>query len=239
MLAEFIDKIRGFVEVETFNLEGRPYTSRKVFPVEDPKAPAMRLSTLQGFVGFVKANVDQLDSKSLMIHVGGHDRVRLVSKLSKDWKERDTYIEATMDNHGDGFSFGRQYDVESFIIALQADFAPTEDIASMLRVVGSMSTERVMTAADDGITQTVSSKSGIALKERVELPNPVKLKPYRTFVEVEQPLGSFVFRVKQGRDGEMPTCALFDADGGQWKLAAINSIRDYLAKEITEIPIIT
>ena len=35
----------------------------------------------------------------------------------------------------------------------------------------------------------------------VIVPNPVKLRPYRTFAEIEQPESSYVFRIKDGDRG--------------------------------------
>lgn len=70
------------------------------------------------------------------------------------------------------------------------------------------------------------------------MPNPVYLAPYRTFREVTQPLSPFVLRMKQGREGGLPTVALFEADGGKWKLDAIAFIRDFLREKIETVPII-
>ena len=80
--------------------------------------------------------------------------------------------------------------------------------------------------------------SGIARVEDVPVPNPVELMPYRTFREVTQPTSTFILRLKPGRDGALPTCALFEADGGAWKLRAIQSIAAYLTENTEGITII-
>ena len=59
------------------------------------------------------------------------------------------------------------------------------------------------------------------------MPNPAVLKPYRTFVEVEQPESKFVFRMQTG-----PEMALFEADGGAWRIQAMKNIKEYLEKEL-------
>ena len=61
------------------------------------------------------------------------------------------------------------------------------------------------------------------------VPNPVLLKPYRTFIEVQQPESAFIFRMQDG-----PRAALFEADGGAWRIEAMENIRAYLAKELKE-----
>ncbi|MGG1673296.1 hypothetical protein ACIFOE_22195 [Paenibacillus sp. NRS-1783] len=119
--------------------------------------------------------------------------------------------------------YGRYYDIESFNILLQSCFVPTDMNAALLSIVGNVKDEKVVNYGDDGTSQQVTAKVGIATVEAVKLPNPVYLKPFRTFVEIEQPESAFVFRMKDG-----PSAAIFEADGGEWKLRAIAAIKDYL-----------
>lgn len=88
------------------------------------------------------------------------------------------------------------------------------------------------------MTQKASVKTGIASKSDAIVPNPVVLRPFRTFVEVEQPKSDFIFRMKQDKyDGI--TCAIFEADGGAWKNAAMANIKAYLEFELAEYDYIT
>jgi len=66
----------------------------------------------------------------------------------------------------------------------------------------------------------------------VIVPNPVKLRPYRTFAEIEQPQSSYVFRIQDSDRG--PSFKLVEADGGLWKNATMKKIKDYLAYELAE-----
>ena len=65
---------------------------------------------------------------------------------------------------------------------------------------------------DDGVSQKTTIKTGIANKTDVIVPNPVKLRPYRTFAEIEQPESSYVFRIMDTDRG--PAFKLVEADGG-------------------------
>jgi hypothetical protein len=67
----------------------------------------------------------------------------------------------------------------------------------------------------------------------IPIPNPVKLSPFRTFIEVEQPESLFVLRGRKG-----PQWALFEADGGLWKIKAIQNIKNWLEKKELNVPII-
>jgi hypothetical protein len=44
--------------------------------------------------------------------------------------------------------------------------------------------------------------------------------------------------MKQGHNGQLPSVALFEADGGKWKLDAIAFIREFLRDKIEGVPII-
>jgi len=68
----------------------------------------------------------------------------------------------------------------------------------------------------------LSIGSGVASVSEVRVPNPVSMKPYRTFVEVDQPESNFIFRMREGMQA-----ALFEADGGAWKNVAMNNIKKY------------
>ena len=74
-------------------------------------------------------------------------------------------------------------------------------------------------------------KSGVELAD-VIVPNPVKLRPYRTFAEIEQPESSYVFRIKDSERG--PAFKLVEADGGLWKNVTMKKIKEYLELELAE-----
>lgn len=91
------------------------------------------------------------------------------------------------------------------------------------------------TFSDDGISQQVVMKTGVTKKENAIIPNPVRLIPYRTFLEVEQPESEFVFRITEGRGGA-PAFKLVSADGGRWEAVAVDNVKSYLMDALAEIP---
>jgi hypothetical protein len=54
-------------------------------------------------------------------------------------------------------------------------------------------------------------------------------------VEVEQPVSSFIFRMKEDKYSKGIQCALFEADGGAWKLEAMQAIKAYLDSELEAV----
>lgn len=61
--------------------------------------------------------------------------------------------------------------------------------------------------------------------------NPiVRLKPYRTFNEVDQPESEFLVRLSEGG-----YVALYEADGGAWTLQARRNVADYLKTALADL----
>lgn len=238
MLKEFVEKILDLAPVEEFLYGGREYTTHDLVPVTPPLPKNLVFHTLDGLTSYLAINVDQLDKKELLILVDNHYGVTLTGKLDPNWKSRSYFARAEFNTKDYAFPFCQYLDAESFIIELQSKFIADDNLRAVLAIVGNMTTENVTTSTDDGVTQTVAARAGVSLKKSQEIPNPVVLRPYRTFLEVEQPASSFLLRVRQSREGSVPQCALFEADGGKWKLEAIGSIRRYLAVSITDVAII-
>ena len=129
--------------------------------------------------------------------------------------------------------FGRYISIEEFIIMLKSKFIMTEDLEKIVKIVGNISDENITNYNDDGVTQQVTTKTGIARLGEVPLPPKVKLKPYRTFTEVEQPESEFLLRAK--KDCGRIEFSLFEADGGAWKKEAIDNISKYLEEKLQNV----
>ena len=137
---------------------------------------------------------------------------------------------------GDTFRFGTWYPLEDFIILLQAGFEDSIEKETLLRVLGNVTGSEAATSEDDGITQTVAVRVGVSLKERETIKNPVRLRPYRTFRELDgQPESPFILRIK-GTDMKM--VALFEADGGAWQHHAVELICRWLVAKTHEREVI-
>ncbi|MGN7309893.1 hypothetical protein ACTHQ4_02235 [Alkalicoccobacillus gibsonii] len=186
----------------------------------------LMINTLSGLVNYIKANIER-KGNSFLLHVEDEKTVSLNGLLEEDGR-RETLVKANAIIPS--FSFNRFINAEEFIISFQSKFVPVGDRDILLKVIGNVTDENVKSTGDDGISQKVEVKQGIASKAEVLVPNPVQLAPYRTFIEVEQPISEFVFRMQQG-----PAGAIFEADGGAWRNEAIANIRDYLFNELDQL----
>lgn len=235
MIEKAINKILSLGETKEVTISNRKYEigPNGIHPLLPPKAETLDINTLTGIVDFYEDAIQEL---AMIAHIIDHKTVTLLEAgFTDEWLTRSMYLRAV--HESPVFPFGRNMDVESFIINLQAMFVPDENTAAILKIVGNIKEEAVTQHSDDGVTQAVTAKTGIARLEIVPLPNPIILRPYRTFMEVEQPASTFVFRMRGGR-GEQPSCALYEADGRMWQLEAIKKIKEWLSEKLPNITII-
>lgn len=221
----FIEKICELSAPAVLNIEGRSYSSKTIHPVHDPMPDALNINTLTGIVDFI-GGIDGIGPDKAIIHVSSETDVTLIGALAGVFRNRDTYVHAKYANPT--FRFGQWMDLENFIINIQAGFVQDEMTATILKVVGNLKDETVTNFSDDGKTQAVTAKTGIAMVSKVAVPSPITLCPYRTFMEIEQPASSFIFRMKQQGNGQQPACSLFEADGKAWELEAMQRIKTWL-----------
>ena len=196
-----------------------------------PKADYITMHTLTSLVDYIKSNIDTMADK-MIVEVASPTKVRLFSPLD-DNRKREYLVE--VDARVPEFNFNNFMGQEKFCINLQSKFQDEYDRALVLKFAGTVEAGTVAEYGDDGVTQKATVKTGIASKSDALVPNPVKLTPYRTFLEVKQPASDFIFRMKQDKyDGIV--CAIFEADGGAWKMEAAHRIKEYLQKELMGYP---
>lgn len=196
-----------------------------------PTPDALAVYSLGAIRDYVLANRDALDLGLIVAHAVSPQIVRLIGPLQPRAKNREAYVQATALNLTDGF-LGKYMPIEEFIIGMQTRFAASDDRTTVLRLLGNVKHETVKTAIDDGITQVVQARAGVALVSDVAVPNSVTLTPFRTFREIIQPPSLFVLRVQGDRAGGLPNVGLFEADGGAWRLDAVGRIHDWLRDEL-------
>lgn len=200
------------------------YSKKDLERVCEVTATTLKVSTLTGLVDYVKANIDNLQGK-LLIQVASYDEVKLYSTLNTD-RNRELFIQAEAILPSN-VRYEQFLDTERFNIMLQSAFVDNDDKKVLLKYTGLIQDEAVKTTGDDGVSQQVTVKTGVASVGQAVVPNPVTLAPYRTFPEIEQPESKFIFRMQEG-----PRAALFEADGGAWRNKAIIEIKEYLQEAL-------
>lgn len=232
MTRDALQYVVGLKTAEVLDINGERYVDKDVYRVDNElRASAIQMNTLTSLVDYLKAGVDTMAEK-MLVQVVSPTKVRVLSMLDADRKREELVdVEAMIPD----FEYGRYMGNERFIIALQSKFIDNYDRALLLKFSGTVKDESIAEYGDDGVTQKATVKTGITSVGDAIVPNPVKLQPFRTFIEVTQPESAFVFRMRQA-DGRGVECAIFEADGGAWKNAAMKSIKEYLQNELAELP---
>ena len=232
MTRDALQYVVGLKTAKVLDINGERYVDKDVYRVENElRASAIQMNTLTSLVDYLKAGVDTMAEK-MLVQVVTPTKVRVLSMLDADRKREELVdVEAMIPD----FEYGRYMGNERFIIALQSKFIDNDDRALLLKFSGTVKDESIAEYGDDGVTQKATVKTGITSVGDAIVPNPVKLQPFRTFIEVTQPESAFVFRMRQA-DGRGVECAIFEADGGAWKNAAMKSIKEYLQNELAELP---
>lgn len=233
MIKSALEYLVRLKPVEQLVIGNRQYTDRRIEPVLGPLAETLELETLTGVRDYISSNLDGVRAERVMLHVEDFQTVSIIGPIDGDFRQREILIRAKA--HNCSFPFDRYLERESFHVGLLSSFAQTESRDMVLRYISGIKQTAEIKTTDDGISQRVTARVGIARVAEVDLPNPVLLKPFRTFTEAEQPESAFIFRVRNHEnDTDKPAIAvgLFEADGGAWRLQAAENIKRWLVDNI-------
>lgn len=228
MLKEAIEKILSLAPPATYEIDGHTYSSKELERIDPPEARPRNLevSGLDSLCKLICTELEKIGT-TVMIRVVSHDRVEVFTTYLQDFTRYQLYS-ARADVPG--FRTGYR-DRDQALIELRSLFLQNEGVEYLLGLLSRMSLENNVTTNDNGVTQTVETVQGIALKSNETIKPRVPLAPFRTFLEVEQPESEFLLRVND--DGDI---GLFEADGGVWKLDAKQNILSYF--KIRLVPLI-
>lgn len=246
MLVEFVQKILS-LNSPNFHAVGDLEYSDKPLALLTPPAPkAVECSTLQGLVDLFTEDLDAVKPDEVLVHITSPTTVELVSKDSDHYGRRRVWAEASYPECKT-FAFGQWLDPESFIIQAQQHFQRvkiensdgsfTPDLDYVLSIASKISAETATDHSDDGLAQRVAIRQGVTLKAETILKPTIQLAPYRTFAEIDQVISQFVFRARV--DGNSVKLALFEGDGGRWKINAAAAIKTWLTPKFGDVPVIS
>lgn len=248
MIVEAINKIIALATPNTLDVGKLKYTDKELTVIAPPIPSTMECSTLQGLVDLLDGGLEgAAEGDDLFVVIESPTAVELVEKDSDDYGRRQVIVRAEYPKDVKLFPFNQWLNPESFIIAALSNFQRVKienddgsfakDLDYVIQIASKITADSTVDHEDDGITQRVAVKQGVTLKTDVALRGRVLLAPWRTFAEVDQVLSTFVFRTRV--QGDQPQLALFEGDGGRWKIDAVANIKAWLAKQITKSPIIS
>lgn len=226
--------VKAIAELEdlqkTIEVEGQVFSRKDFSPVFfEPRSAAIGGMTLDGLVEYIKTNPEGMDFSRAFIQVDDFATVRLYDGFSGKDKKRTVFYEVDLDKNLPVFPFDQFLPLEEFIIKMGSLFAPTPDLAEVVALVSKVVAQDEIITADNGLSQNLTVKKGVsgAITEGTVSKGSYVLRPFRTFREIQQPESRFILRLRPV-EGGLPKAALFDADGGSWRLYAVMQIQKYL-----------
>lgn len=215
-----IERIVTENKVQVIEANGRTFATKDLVEIMPRKdvAKEIRFSDLSSIVEIVKREMERF-VLPIYINIETEKSVSVITSLDTE-KEREKPYSAVAE--GSRFNFGSGYDYERFVIAIRSQFIQTPNTANLLQLLKKVSNIESVETSDDGITQSVVAKQGAMLASDVKISPIIRLAPFRTFIEVEQPDSDFLFRIS-----DRNVFALYEADGGAWKIKAKKNIRAF------------
>lgn len=227
MLKEFAQYLVSLKDNKTYDIHGDTYSDRELVRVAPhiDRPARISVSSLDSIVQLVCHELDMFTNLPVFIRA---EDARAVSVFTTyDYvMARDNLYRAECDVPGfrDGF---REY--EAAIIELRSRFVPSPGVDYLLDLLSRISKDNGVTTSDNGVSQTVEARQGVSLKTMVAVKPRVALRPYRTFLEVEQPESEFLLRLDDNGN-----VGLFEADGGMWRQTAKASILAYFDARLSD-----
>lgn len=225
-------------KVQLVDVPNAKYSDRELFRLDDdPKLPrALEFYTLAGLVDYLDAEYGKSEPEDLpLVHVVSPVRVDVVSRFVGEHKHLRRHVATAICHSATlaGFQFDQFIPLDTLAIALQTCFEPgAGEVEDLRRFCASVRATASIQVADDGVSQAVEAKSGIAAVQTTGVKNPWQLAPWRTFAEVAQPLSPFVLRFKES-EGK-PMAGLFKTGDARWQVEAVKVIASMLRENCGE-----
>jgi len=219
MIKKALEYLVSLKSPEVIEHNGLKYSIGSFNQLPEDEPAIFKTKSLASVVELINKESAHPKLNSLIIHVESPTKVKVLTTLREKFERFYLYsaeIELPY------IPFGQYQSLEAMNILLKSAFGQTGTTAELIKLLGNIQEEEVQTTTDDGFSQKVTAKTGIATVSKVTIEPIARLAPYRTFIEVEQPESEFLLRLKKG-----PEAALFEADGGAWKLAARKNIKAY------------
>ena len=228
MLRDMINRIVELAAPTTLEVEGSVFASKEMVHVMDKK-PMPRCIDLNGLDSVCKMVRNEAEHVGLQIFIQVKDyrSVSVFTTLDED-EDRLYLYKCAADTPA--VTTDRFIAYEKAVIELRSLYIPNEGTKYRLQLLSSISNESKVVSTDNGVTQQVEARSGIALNSMVKIEPRVTLQPFRTFIEVEQPASEFLLRINER--GEI---GFFPADGGVWKLEATRNVAAYFENALKDL----
>lgn len=235
MLKEAIEKIEAMTRPQILALNGHDYAIwpdevKEIRPELDIPL-TLELNSLDALVKLIRTN--DCPDPHLFVSVRTSGLVDVFTDLEPDNRYTRKFLYRATAHDVPGWEPKMEMGFDEATVALMTRFQDGGDREYCIQLLSQITTGAHVTYTDNGIASTMVMKKGASLAENVTIKPIVKLRPYRTFQEVEQPEGMFLIRIRERG------IAFIEADGGMWKLAARNTVKTWLQEQLKDVKNVT
>lgn len=232
MLKAAIEKIQELCAPHLFQVDGHSYLADDSGEYTEIKpelemVSEINLSSLDALVKFVNTEAAPCHN-GVYITIPDHKTVKCFTHPNGDLRMNREYLYTANATDVPGWSEKVTLSFEEALIALRTRFQPTTDTDYALRLLSNITTGGKVTYNDNGVATSIVTKKGIDLQGNETIKPIIKLRPYRTFQEVDQPESQFLIRISERG------ITFIEADGGMWKLEARNTVKKYLSEALKD-----
>lgn len=236
MLKEAIEKIEELANPIIVDKEGHTYAVDKYGEAHEiiPEAVyqvCLELNSLDALVQMVRTEgvPGKRSADKLYLSVKDHMTVACFGHPQEDLREGRIFYYEAQAKDVPGWDGEVKMAFDKAAVALQTRFQDGGDRDYTLTLLSQITCGAKVTYNDIGVATTVVTQKGVSLQQNSTIRPLVKLRPYRTFQEVEQPEGLFLIRIDERG------ITFTEADGGMWKLAARKTIKAYLEEALKDM----
>lgn len=225
------------VDAEIQEVNGETYAARSFQKIyHDPRPDPLAINSLTGLVDYLNSGFETRDVFAL---ISSPNRIDVFTAPYGESNSRDRVATVTPELPVIELLGGTYVELERFKIALRSQFQQGTGEVQLLDFLSKVDVEKGVTTGDDGVSQKVTTRNGVsgAVKGTETAPARIPLRPYRTFLELEQPKSEFIFRLRTDRY-EGVEAMILEADGGAWKLNAREAIKAFFANELPGLKVI-
>jgi hypothetical protein len=229
MIKEAMEWLSTIKQGKPEEIDGRKYWAapgRHLEPIIPPAPGALPFSSLTGLADYVDDDPDRGSQvgTGAFIHVVDEVTVHYISPLISPWLSRFLIAKACVEKLG---MKDQCKALSEMILYIRTHFHPTQERTDLLNVLSAIvADEKSQQFVDDGVSQQVTVKSGVASLKRMDMPGDVSLVPLGGFAEVMQPPVDYVLRLQKGR--EEPTVILAPMVSPTYALDYMVAIRSWL-----------
>lgn len=236
MIREAIEYLVNLGSGEVLELAGddRRFWSRpgaNPIPMVPPHPDALKFSSLTGLVKYINLDPDNIFRRQGrgIVHVEGPARVSYKTCADNPYLQRDTYAEAitTID---DKLVAGLTTRLSQMVPYLGTGYAHSKSKDELADLLSNIVVSNEVQFVDNGLSQQVTVKKGVATIMHVAVPREIDLRPLGGFPDINLPEMTYLVRLSRGV--EEPTVHLSWVRDPSWELRYMERITAFLVERI-------